>query len=116
LPQLEPRARELAARAVEKLRERGEREARDLRETLTAQHKRVLEQLEKYDKHARQLTLGFDDDARRQLESNVQAWRRRLEQFDRDLATEPDRIRGFYEVRTRRVEPVGLVYLWPETN
>ena len=24
--------------------------------------------------------------------------------------------RAFYEVRAKRVEPVGLVYLWPETN
>ncbi len=29
---------------------------------------------------------------------------------------EPQRIREFYEVRAKRVEPVGLVYLWPETN
>jgi hypothetical protein len=40
----------------------------------------------------------------------------RLEQFDRDFNTEPVRIQEFYEVRARRVEPVGLVYLWPETN
>ena len=52
----------------------------------------------------------------RQLESNIAAWRRRLELFDRDLAEEPQRIRRFYEVQARRVEPVGLVYLWPETN
>ena len=30
--------------------------------------------------------------------------------------TEPERIRAFYEVRAKRVEPVGLLYLWPETN
>ena len=40
----------------------------------------------------------------------------RLEQFDRDLEREPQRIREFYEVRAKRIEPVGLVYLWPETN
>ncbi len=40
----------------------------------------------------------------------------RLNQFDSDLKTEPDRIKDFYEVRASRVEPVGLVYLWPETN
>jgi hypothetical protein len=40
----------------------------------------------------------------------------RLDQFDRDLASEPQRLRDFYEVRAQRVEPVGLVYLWPETN
>ena len=29
---------------------------------------------------------------------------------------EPQRVREFYEVRAKRIEPVGLVYLWPETN
>ena len=43
-------------------------------------------------------------------------WRMRHDQFDRDLKQEPGRIRVFYEVQARRVEPVGLVYLWPETN
>ncbi len=116
LPQLEPRAEDLAGRAAEKLRQRGEREARGLVETLERQRKRVLDELAKHDKHARQLTLGFSAEEKRQLESDVRAWRLRLEQFDRDLASEPDRIRDFYEVRARRVEPVGLVYLWPETN
>ena len=43
-------------------------------------------------------------------------WERLLKQFVRDLQVEPDRIRRFYEVRAQRVEPVGLVYLWPESN
>ena len=34
----------------------------------------------------------------------------------RDLKEEPERIRDFYKVRATRVEPVGLVYLWPETG
>ena len=63
-----------------------------------------------------QLTFGFADDEKRQLESDMRSWRVRLEQFDRDLETEPQRVRAFYEVRAKRVEPVGLVYLWPETN
>lgn len=46
----------------------------------------------------------------------MSAWRTRLAQFDRELEQEPQRIRDFYEVRARRIEPVGLVYLWPETN
>lgn len=46
----------------------------------------------------------------------MSAWHRRLKQFDSDLEREPERIRQFYEVRARRVEPVGLIYLWPETN
>jgi hypothetical protein len=64
----------------------------------------------------RQLTLEFTDDERRQLETDVRSWRSRLEQFERDLGREPRRVRELYEVRARRVEPVGLVYLWPESN
>jgi len=116
LPQLEPRAEELAELAIERLRQRGEREERDLRETLERQRKRVVEELEKHEGKFTQLTLGFDEDEKRQLQSNMSAWRTRLDQFDRDLEQEPQRIREFYEVRARRVEPVGLVYLWPETN
>jgi hypothetical protein len=115
LPQLEPRAEELADIAIERLRQRGEREERDLREILERQRERVREELAKRDKPVVQLTL-FDEDEKRQLESDMRAWRARLEQFDRDLEREPGRIREFYEVRARRIEPVGLVYLWPEAN
>lgn len=116
LPALTPRAAELAAIATDKLRKRGEREEKDFRETLERQLERVREELAKHEKTFQQLTLGYDDDDRRQLEANMSAWRRRLEQFTGDLRVEPQRIREFYEVRATRVEPVGLVYLWPETN
>ncbi len=33
-----------------------------------------------------------------------------------ELATEPERIRSIYEVKAQRIEPVGLVYLWPVTG
>jgi hypothetical protein len=29
------------------------------------------------------------------------------------LRTEPERIQDVYTVKAQRVEPVGLVYLWP---
>ncbi len=116
LPQLEPRAEELAALAIDKLRKRGEREEKDLRETLERQRDRVREELTRHEGKFNQLTLDFGEEERRQLESDMRSWRSRLEQFDRDLEREPQRIRGFYEVRAKRVEPVGLIYLWPETN
>ncbi len=116
LPQLEPRAMELAAVAVEQLRKRGEREEKDLRETLEQQRERVREELAKHEGQFQQLILDFDEEEKRQLESNMRGWRGRVEQFDRDLVREPQRVRDFYEVHAKRVEPVGLVYLWPETN
>lgn len=116
LPQLEPRAMELAKLAEKDLAERGVREEQDLRATLERQRRRVIEELAKYDREFTQLTLGFDVEERRQVENNMRGWRRRLEQFEKDLEEEPTRVREFYEVRATRVEPVGLAYLWPETN
>ncbi len=116
LPQLEERA-ELAARtARERLRTRGEREEQQLRETLERQRQRVETELGKHEGSGTQLTMQFNDDEKRQLQADIASWRTRLVQFDRDLKTEPARIREFYEVRARRVEPIGLVYLWPDTG
>jgi superfamily II DNA or RNA helicase len=116
LPQLEPRAEELAVVAMEQLRRRGERESRDLRETLERQRDRVREELTRHEGDFRQLSFNFRDEETRQLQANMRSWRTRLEQFDNDLEREPQRIKEFYEVRAKHIEPVGLVYLWPETN
>jgi hypothetical protein len=115
LPQLQPRSEELAKIAEEKLRQRGEKEEKDLRDTLENQRTRVEEELAKYEGQ-KQLTLEFSEEEKRQLESDVRSWRIRLDQFGTDILREPKRIREFYEVHAKRVEPVGLVYLWPETN
>ena len=56
------------------------------------------------------------DEERRQLEQNMKSWERRLVEFDEQLEGEPQRLVDFYAVKARRVEPVGLVYLWPDTN
>ena len=115
-PQLEARAQEYAATAEDRLSERGEREAAALRETLIEQRKRVIEELETHEAEYRQRSLGYAKEEERQLQANMAHWRLRQGQFEQDLANEPDRIRDFYAVRAQRIEPVGLVYLWPETN
>ena len=53
-------------------------------------------------------------DEQRQHQADVSSWHQCLTQFDR--YTEPARGRAFHEVRAQRVEPVGLVYLWPDTG
>ena len=115
-PQLERRAEALAADAVRRLAERGQGEGQALRGTLQRQRQRVVEELARHEAGYEQLTLRFDPEETRQLEADMRHWRRRLARFDRDLEREPARIREFYEVRAQRVEPVGLVYLWPETG
>ncbi|MEO7719891.1 MAG: DISARM system SNF2-like helicase DrmD [Capsulimonas sp.] len=119
LPQLLERAEEAAGTATRALAKRGEREAVEIQEILKSQRARVEARLNKYDEGqgALDLEFAFDhEDERRQMEADAKSWRVRLDQFTRDLATEPARIRAFYNVLATRIEPVGLVYLWPESN
>ena len=51
-----------------------------------------------------------------QLDANKRYWAKRLEEIRGELKTEPTRIEDLYTVKARRVEPVGLVYLWPVTG
>ena len=122
-PQLEPRAAEHAAAAKQMLAQRGEREERALRNTLERHRDQVEAELARHERDYTQLLLDFQGpDARqlredtRQLDANMRHWRMRLDQFEQDLEREPARVREFYEVKVQRVEPVGLVYLWPESN
>jgi len=52
----------------------------------------------------------------RQLEANRRHWQTRLAAIETELATEPERIRALYRIKARRVDPIGLVYLWPVTG
>jgi superfamily II DNA/RNA helicase len=110
-PHLDLRAKDLAEKARVDLAKRAEQEATAMRKILEEQQKRVAETAGKYNNP--QLMLDFNDDEQRQLESNKRHWEKRLKAIDQELATEPERIRALYEVKAQRIEPVGLVYLWP---
>jgi len=95
LPQLEPRAEELAGLATRRLRERGEREARDLDETLrrrASASSRSLTATRASTSRSRWRSTRKSEVS--QLQSNMRYWRMRLDQFDRDLEQEPGRIRA----------------------
>ena len=119
LPHLQARGAEYARDAVQRLTARGEAEARAMREILATQQRHIAATVAKHDTmDARQLSLTFGDnvDELRQLEANKRHWARRLAMLDEELQTEPDRIRAVYAVKATRVEPVGLIYLWPVTG
>jgi hypothetical protein len=40
----------------------------------------------------------------------------RLVAIESELQREPAQIEALYKVALRRLEPVGLVFLWPETR
>jgi hypothetical protein len=119
LPHLQSRGEEYATDAEKKLKERGEAEAKAMREILETQKKHIASTVERQEKmDARQLRLEFGDDENElwQLEANKRHWAKRLEMIEGELQSEPDRIRELYDVKARRIEPVGVVYLWPVTG
>jgi SNF2 family DNA or RNA helicase len=114
LPLLKEKGEEAKKSAQEKLAERARKEIDSLKNILDEQRKRVLKQIEKYDKKQVQLELDLKDEAeKKQLEANHRGWQKWLENVDGDLAREPKRIEEFYRASSSRIEPVGLVYLWP---
>ena len=114
LPLLNQRGQTLAEGAKLLLARRANEEADAMTEILQDQKKRLVEKLGKSDSN--QLTLGFNDDEQRQVEAERRAQSRRLDAIDLEMIAEPARIRALYEVKAQRVEPVGLVYLWPTTG
>ena len=81
-----------------------------------SREQRAIREARQHEGGGIQLVVEFSEEEKRQRQADIASWRTRLAQFDRDLETEPDRIRAFYEVRAKRVEPTGLVYLWPHTG
>ena len=113
LPHLETRADEALKQAETLLSQRAQAESRSMVELLGSQQTRIQAAL---GDGSFQMPLGFDDNERRQLEADQRAWRRRLQSIEKELKTEPERITDSYTIRARRIDPIGLVYLWPRTG
>lgn len=117
LPHLEARGKEHAESAKKLLAQRGDAESRDMRLILEQQRKHIQTTAAKRDKEdPRQGRLAFADEEIRQLEADKRYWVKRLDAIEGELETEPERIREVYEVVAQRIEPIGLVYLWPVTG
>jgi hypothetical protein len=52
----------------------------------------------------------------RQFEADKRSWDGKLTRLRSEHESEPEKVRTGYEVQAKRLEPVGLVYLWPSTN
>jgi len=119
LDQLLPQLKKLADKAekdgTKSLATRGQKEAKEMREILESQRKRILATQKKREAEAEQLALFAATEAK-QLQADVRHWQDRLAQLDTELESEPKRIRDSYDVKAPRFEPVGLVYLWPVTG
>jgi hypothetical protein len=56
----------------------------------------------------------YDERARRERTFEKRAMERRKKDIVREIREEPDRNRERFAVQTVRLEPIGIVYLWPE--
>ena len=138
-PALDQAAEQAQAVAAALLKQRGDVEAAALKEVLRAQRSRINatvkqrnRDLAKLDRQAAAaeptaLIPGLEEQLdvpaldlqklstqeRKQLAADQKHWQRRLETIEAELSSEPKRIQESYRVITHRLEPAGLVYLWP---
>jgi ERCC4-related helicase len=114
-PELRQRAEQRRVEVARDLARRGDVEARDLARLLEGQRDRIAQAERSIDRN--QLVLpGVADAERRQQERDHRHWRTRLVEIEREIQDEPARVRVSYEIRATRLEPIGIVYLWPQTN
>jgi hypothetical protein len=115
VPGLERLAHEHLAKVKVDLAKRGETEAKSLTELLDQQRKRIAKANDDFDPN--QLLLpGIVDEERRERQADHRHWQGRLVRLEKEIREEPARIRASYDVTAHRLEPVGLVYLWPATG
>jgi len=95
------------------LRREAKKKPRTCRRLSKRSRKRISEAIKKYETDT-QLVLSFKDPMEvSQLEGRPPPLEKRLKASEEELRREPGRIRESYVVKARRIEPVGLVYLWP---
>jgi superfamily II DNA/RNA helicase len=116
-PALQALAADIVERETASLIEIGKIESKSLRALLEAQRTRILAAKKEADETAKQGDL-FDGDRadRKQWELDRRHWVAKLARIETDLEIEPKRIIEAYSVLAHRLEPIGVVYLWPETN
>lgn len=116
LGHLQTLGQEYAKDAEKKLQIRADAEAKAMRQILETQKVHIAQTAAKYQKETPGFLFPALEDERRQLQDNKRYWAKRLGLLEQELLTEPERIREIYQVKARRIEPVGLVYLWPVTG
>lgn len=106
-------AEDRAHRATQQLTARGHSEAEALRAILKAQKATIERTL-----RGQQLNLfaDFSADEKKQWENDKEHMQGRLDAIEHELKSEPQDIEDLYQVSLKRLEPIGLVYLWPTTK
>lgn len=115
-PELEARAEAALANATRELKAAGDRERKSLADLLVAQRDRIRAAEQKAVEADLPLLARMQPDERRQREADRRHWSQRLLRIEEELEHEPESVRRSYDVAAHRLEPVGVVYLWPATG
>lgn len=111
--------------AEERLRRRAKVEAEEMERILRAQQTAIEKELgrrsksEREGREMKQVSLPWlpeEAEQKQQYNTDTRYIERRLSELEKELATEPERVRQLYSVKHWRLERVGLVYLWPTTS
>nr|WP_274533957.1 DISARM system SNF2-like helicase DrmD [Nitrobacter vulgaris] len=114
-PALVDRSKAAAKAAKKDLAEIAIKESVALRSLLEAQRDRIRKAAAGKDTDQFELDLT-EPTERRQREADRRHWQRRLDTLEKELVEEPKRVADSYDVRAERLEPVGIVYLWPRLS
>ena len=112
-PVLEQRASAQAERAATELTRRAEAEATGLERLLRDRIERLRREQKQDD---RQFALLLDEAEARQRAAERRSWDRTATRLDDELVREPERLRAANRVRATRLEPIGMIYLWPAAD
>jgi hypothetical protein len=114
-PELQRRAEAQKAEAIKQLGAVGETEAKSLLRLLEDQRAKIAKADAEPDD--RQLSFLPDEAAEaEQRRRDRRHWRAKLQRLVTDIEQEPERVRRSYSVAADRLETIGLVYLWPDSN
>jgi ERCC4-related helicase len=114
LPLLKERSLRAAQKAAELLAARGEKDSRDMIAIIESQRMRIQGTMKNYDDRQKRFEFDGEDELdRRQRDADRKYWDHRLVKIEHEIVAEPIRIQQSYQVKATRIEPVGLVYLWP---
>lgn len=106
--EFEQRSAPLIQAVTEQLQELGKKEEESMRRLLIDQRTRLQ-------KRAGEPEQGeFNFEEQRQVEADRRHWQKKLDRLTQEIDLEPEKIRKGYDVVACRLEPVGLIYLWPE--
>ncbi len=113
---LEARAKALYATAEAALAKRADSEATNMRRTMDRLRDRIHRQHEEVNPAQLKLSLKLNRRERHQLDTDHRRYAERVAELEIDRLEQPKRIRANYKVQASRIDPVGLVYLWPVSS